>query len=179
MKIFFDKLSQKEKIGLMIAFSCLAVAFLDRLIVNPIRNKIKQINREVEISEKQLSMNLRNIKQKDVIEQEYEKYVDYVRRSGSDEEEVAKILGEIEVLARKSSVYLVDTKPQTPKKVDFYQQYMVEIEGEGEMKSIMRFLHELNISPQLLRAEKVRLSIKEKKAGVIKVSMLITKVLIF
>ncbi len=177
--MFFEKLSKKEKIGLLIAFGFLAAAFLDRLIVAPIRNKIKRINREIEISEKQLSMNLRNIKQKDIIEQKYEKYVDYVKRSGSDEEEVARILGEIEVLARKSSVYLVDTKPQTPKRVDFYKQYMVEIEGEGEMRSIIKFLYELNVSPQLLRAEKVRLSIKAKKRGVIKVSMLITKVLIF
>lgn len=176
---FFNKLSKKEKLGLLLAFGFLAVALIDQLVVSPIRTKLKFIDQAVHINEKKLKMSLRNIKQKNMIEKEYEKYVDYVRRTGSNEEEVAKILREIEVLARKSSVYLVDTKPHTPKKVDFYNTYMVEIEGEGRMDSIVDFLHKLNTSKQLLRAEKVRLSIKGKEPGVVKVSMLITKVLVF
>ncbi len=176
--MFFEKLSRKEQIGLMIAFSFLILAFLDRVIISPIRNKMKRIDREIKISEKQLSMNLRNIKQKDIIEEKYNKYVKYLKRSGSDEEEMVRILGEIEVLARKSHIYLVDSKPQTPKRVKFYKQYMVGIEVEGEMSDLITFLHELNTSSQLLRAEKVRLSIKAKKRGVIKGFMLITKVLV-
>jgi len=176
---FWNKLSSKEKTGLIFAFGFLAFAFMDQLVVSPIRTKIKQIDRMIDINEKQLSMNLRNVKQREMIEAQYEEYVDFIQKEGSDEEKVAKILGEIEVLARKSEVYLVDTKPHTPKQVDFYREFAVEIEGEGRMESLILFLHRLNSSDQLLRAEKVRLNIKGKTTGIIKASMLITKVLLY
>src|SRR3989338_6023733 len=153
--MFWDKLSKKEKIGLSLAFAFIAVAFFDRLIVSPIRNRIQQINRNIQVSEKQLAHDLRNVHQQDHIAEEFKKYVGYVQRSGSDEEEVSKILGEIESLSRQSDIYLADMKPQTPKNIDFYKEYTIEIEVEGEMIPMMKFLYQLNTSPQLLRIKKL------------------------
>jgi Tfp pilus assembly protein PilO len=175
---FWNKLSQKEKIGLSFALGVMLIACLDRLIINPIRSRFQQIEQQIRISEKQLGHDLRNVHLKEQIEEEFEKYVEYVERSGSDEEEVAKILGEIESLARQSQVYLVDVKPQTPKTIDFYKQYAVEIETEGEIDAIMTFLHHINTSRQLLRAEKLRLSVNEDDKNILKSSILITKVLV-
>jgi len=176
--MFWNKLSKKEKIGLSFALACLAVAGLDRLIISPIRGKFRHIEQAIKISEKQLGHDLRNVHLKEQIEEEFEKYVEYVERSGSDEEEVAKILGEIEALARQSSVYLIDVKPQAPQKVDFYKEYSVEIEAEGEIENLMKFLHHINTSTQLLRAEKLRLSSAEDEQSMLKTSILITKVLV-
>lgn len=176
--MFWDKLSKKEKAGLSFALVFLAVAFSDRLIVSPIRERFRRMNQAIKISEKQLGHDLRNVYQKDQIAAAFEKYAKYVERSGSDEEEVAKILGEIESLARQSKVYLVDMKPQTPKEIDFYKEYAVEIEAEGEVASLMTFLHQLNTSLQLLRAEKLRLNAVKKGDKTLKASMLITKVVI-
>jgi DNA-binding HxlR family transcriptional regulator len=176
--VFLNKLSKKERIGLFISVGFVVLALLDRLIISPINNRFEQINREIKISEKQLAHSLRNLNQKDIISREYQKYIQYVKKSASDEEETAKILGEIEELARSSAVYLVDMKPQTPRKVDFYKEYTVEIEAEAEMESLVNFLHQLNTSSHLLRAEKLRLNLKGKESSVIKAAILITKVLI-
>lgn len=176
--MIWDKLSQKEKIGLSLAFAFLAVAFLDRLLISPIRIKFNALNGQIRISEKQLGSDMRNINQKEFISEEYEQYLPYVRRSGSDEEEVAKILGEIEALARKSSVYLVDMKPRKPRDVEFYKEYTVEIEAEGYMESLMSFIYQLNTSSQLLRIETLRLNLTKGGTNVLSASMLITKVLI-
>lgn len=176
--MFWDKLSKKEKIGLSMASLIMAVAFVDRLIVSPIRGRFQKIDQEIKINEKQLGHDLRNVHLKDQIEEEFEKYVGYVERSGSDEEETAKILGEIESLARSSNVYLVDVKPQLPKKVDFYKEYSVEIEAEGVMEDLTMFLHQINVSKQLLRIEKLRLNTQENEEKALKSSMLITKVLV-
>jgi len=176
--MFWNKLSRKEKLGLSIAFIIMGAAFLDRLVISPIRERFELIDRAVKISEKQLGHDLRNVRQKDQIASEFAKYVKYVERSGSDEEEVAKILGEIEVLARQAQVYLVDMKPQTPKEIEFYKEYSVEIEAEGNMADLTVFLHQLNVSSQLLRVEKLRLNSKRQGEAVLKSSMLITKVLV-
>jgi len=63
-------------------------------------------------------------------------------------------------------------------KVDFYKEYSVEIEAEGEIADLTTFLHQINISPQLLRVEKLRLNAKESENKILKSSMLITKVLV-
>jgi Tfp pilus assembly protein PilO len=177
--MFWDKLSKKEKIGLSCAFVFLLVASMDRLIINPIYGRFQKIDQAIKINEKQLGHDLRNIHLKEQIAKEFEKYVEYVERSGSDEEEVAKILGEIESLARQSKVYLVDVKPKAPQKVDFYKEYAVEIEAEGELADLITFLHQVNTSAQLLRVEKLRLNSKEDGSTGLKSSMLITKVSVF
>ena len=91
---------------------------------------------------------------------------------------MAKILGEIEALARKSSVYLVDMKPRKPREVEFYKEYTVEIEAEGYMESLMSFIYQVNTSSQLLRIETLRLNLTKGGSNVLSASMLITKVLI-
>jgi len=176
--MFWDKLSRKEKIGISLALGFIVVAFFDRLIVSPIRARIRQINQNIQISEKQLSHDLRNVRLQDQIAQEYEQYVGYVQRSGSDEEEVAKILGEIESLSRQAGIYLVDMKPQTPKNIDFYKEYTIEIEVEGEITPMTKFLHRLYASPQLMRIKKLRLNSKNEGDSMLKSSMVITKVLL-
>ena len=151
------------------------MALLDRLIVAPVHHKLQQINHEIAISEKQLGRSLRNLNQKDVIAKAYERYTPYVKRAGSDEEEVAKILSEIEEVARKSAVSLDNVKPQEPKKRDFYKEYSVEIEAEGDMESLVSFLHQLSASSQLLRPEKINLSLQERDSTIVKASIVITK----
>ncbi|MFH1318911.1 MAG: type 4a pilus biogenesis protein PilO, partial [Candidatus Omnitrophota bacterium] len=174
----FDKFSKKEKLWLVIAAIFIFVAAIDRLVVSPINTRMKQLSQEIKIKEKQLARNLRNLSQKETVSKEYEKYMKYVKKIGSNEEEVARILSAIESLARKSAVYLVDIKPQAPKDIDFYREYVVEVTVEGEMESIVRFLYELNISEQLLRAEKLQINLKEKATSVIKAGIIVTQVLV-
>jgi len=176
--VFWSKLSKKEQIGMSFALAFLVIAGMDRLIVNPIRSRFQRVNQAITIGEKQLGHDLRNVHLKDQIEEEFEKYVQYVKRSGSDSEESKKFLGEIESLAQQSNVNLVDIKPQTPKIVDFYKEYSVEIEAEGNIADLVTFLHRINMSIQLLRVEKLRLNAKDSENKMLKSSMLITKVLV-
>ncbi|MCX5678722.1 MAG: type 4a pilus biogenesis protein PilO [Candidatus Omnitrophica bacterium] len=174
---FFYKLSKKEKIGLMAAIVVIALMLIDRLVISPIGNRIQRIDQEIKFSEKKLSRDLRNMNNKDIIEREYKKYKNYVKKSSvSDEEDVANILGEIEGLARSSSVSLVDIKPQAPKRADFYKEYAIEVEVEGSMEQVITFLHDLNSSAQLLRAVKLRIGLKDKELSAIKASLLVTKI---
>lgn len=176
--VFWDKLSKKEKIGMSFALAFLVIAGMDRLIINPIRGRFQRVDQAIKISEKQLGHDLRNVHLKDQITEEFEKYVQYVERSGSDAEELKKFLGEIELLAQQSNVDLVDIKPQTPVEIDFYKEYSVEIEAEGKIADLTTFLHHINMSAQLLRVEKLRLNAKESENKMLKSSMLITKVLV-
>ena len=59
--MFWDKLSKKEKIGLSLAFTVMAIASLDRLVISPIRSQFQRINQAIKVSEKQLKHDLRNV----------------------------------------------------------------------------------------------------------------------
>jgi len=174
---FFNKLAKKERVGLVVALIVVTLVIVDRLVINPISDKFRRVNSDIKLSEKKLSLDLRNINNKNIIESEYKRYKNYVKRSSaSDEEDVANILAEIEGLARTSSVRLVDIKPQAPKQADLYKEYAIEVEVEGDMEQITTFLYNLNNSAQLLRVVKLRLGLKDKETSLVKSSILITKI---
>ena len=175
---FFDKLSKREKIAVYLGAVFLLAVFLDSLVINHVNTRIKTLNMEIKTSEAQLGRYLRNLSRRDGVLKKYQKYAKYVKKGGSDEEETAKILGEIETLARGSSLTLEDIKPRVPRAIGFYKEYTVEIEVEGDMNSLVSFLFQLNNSTQLLRVERMRLYPKKKGSPVIKSSMLVTKILI-
>lgn len=176
--LFINKISKREKTALYLGAGILFLLFLDRFIFSPINRKIARLNQEIKINQTRLANDLRNIQHKDAIISEYNKYKAYVKKAGSDEEETAKTLGEIENVARSSSVYLMDIKPQAPKQTEFYKKYSAEVEIEGQMNDIINFLYKLNSSPQLLRTEKVSLTPKEKNSEVAKALILVSKFLI-
>lgn len=178
MTEFFSRLSKNERIGLSLAAIIAAMAFMDRLVVNPIKDRITRLNYRVNVAEEELKVDLRNLKEKKAISQEYEKYTQYVTKAGSDEEEVAKILAEIEGLARKSGVSLIDITPQAATEIDFYKEYVAEVEIEGKTQAVVKFLYQLNNSALLLRTQKLRMSLKEKGSSVVTAVLLVTKILI-
>jgi Tfp pilus assembly protein PilO len=174
--MFLSNLSKKEKIGLMVAAVIFFLAFSDRLILNPINRRIQQVNQEIKTSEKQLKMGLYNLSQKETIISEYGKYSQYFKSLGSEEEDTAAILSEIETVAKKSNMTLLNLKPLPSKDKGFYKEYSIEVETEGTIESLINFIYRLNTSTQLLRVEKLRLSLKDKDSGLIKAPLLITKI---
>ena len=174
--MFISKFSGKEKTWLLISVIFVGLVIMDRLIFTPINDRVKEINREIKINENQLAVGMRNLKQKSPVTEEYKKYAAYLKSSGSDEEKTTAILSEIENLAKNSAVSLADMKPQPPKKIDFYKVYTIEVKAEGSMEALVNFIYQLNLSPQLLRVEKLRLNLKDKDSTVVAASVQVTKI---
>ena len=174
---FFSKLSKKERVGLIVAGIIVVAVLIDRLVVNPAGIKLKHVEQQITLSEKKLSLDLRNILNKDFIESEYKKHKNFVKKSSvSDEENISNMLAEIESLARTAGVTLVDIKPQVAKQIDFYKEYAVEVTIEGPIEQIVIFLHKLNNTAQLFRAVKLRLGMKQKELLAVRATMLVTHI---
>ena len=174
----FSSISKKEKIWLALSFLIVLFAFSDRLILAPISLKFKRINSVIRMREAQLAQSMHNLNSKDEIAREYEKYLPYIKSDYSEEEEVAKLLEEIENLGRNAGISITDIKPQSSKQISIYKYYVVEIEAEGRMEALTTFLYQLGTSKQLFRASKVYISVKDKETSTAKASMLITKVVL-
>ena len=172
----FSNMAKKEKLGLTIAAVIVFLAFFDRLIASPVLLKFKKINSETRMYEQQLAETLLNLNQKDDIAKDYQKYMQYIKSSYSEGETVTKLLEEVENMARSSGISIVDIKPQAPKQAEGYKYFLIEVEAEGKMETLVAFLHQLAGSKELLRASKVYITLKDKETSTVKASILITKV---
>ncbi len=174
----FSNISVKEKMGLAAAGLIVFFAVADRLVISPISGKFKRINSEIRVHQRQLSQSLRNISHKDEIAGEYQKYLQYVKSNYSEGEEVAKLLEEIELLGHNSGISINDIKPQPPRRSGIYKYYLIEIQADGRMDTLINFMYQLSASKNLFRVSRIYVGVKDKEASIAKVSMLVTKVVV-
>ncbi|HNW40109.1 MAG TPA: GspMb/PilO family protein, partial [Candidatus Omnitrophota bacterium] len=83
---------------------------------------------------------------------------------------------EIESLASKSSVYLVDMKPSGTKESGSSKRIMINLNCEAQMEQLVDFMYNLENSNILLSIEKYQLTPKTKESSVAKCSISVYKV---
>lgn len=177
--MFLSKLSKRERHIAYITAIVLVFFFFSRVMLRPIINKLNDLNQEIAIQEKRLEKSLNILFQEDAINSNYKKYVENLKQTHSDEEEIAELLSEIEKIAKKTAVFLSDIKPLPVKKVTFYKEYVVELEAESEIASLIDFIYQLEKSPRLLKVEKFHLTPKKEKGkDFLKVQMSISEILV-
>jgi Tfp pilus assembly protein PilO len=174
--MFWDNFSQKEKIGLIAGSLFMSFALLDRLMIGPINQKIKQADLQIKQNRRELAVEIHNASQKPALKEAYDKLVPQEEGKGTDEERIAGMLTAVEDLGRDSGSTLLDIKPQPTKNQGLFKQYSITVEAEGEMEKLVTFLYKVNHSKELLRVENLQLNLKDKEAKVLKASILISKV---
>lgn len=147
-------------------------------VIKPVVIKWKEINNKIETNSLKLERNQKMIVRREKIQRDYNSHASSVRMAGSEEEEMAKFLTEIESLARSSSVYISDIKPRPVKKVNFYKKYFVELDAEGDINQVSKFIYDIQNSPQLLKIDKFALGTKGAGTNLLKCHLLVSKILI-
>jgi hypothetical protein len=96
---------------------------------------------------------------------DYEQCAPYMpARKGAASEVRAELLGAIERAATSTGVTLMSTKPRDPQTRDVVEGFTVELEIEAGTDSLLKFMHELYSSDQLLRVDKMAVSPKNDGA---------------
>lgn len=176
--MIFPKLSQREKRLFYLTISLIAILFIYRFVIKPVVVNWKDLNEKISVSSLKLEKSRKILNLKSRIQRDYENYASSVKMAGSEEEEMAKFLTEIESLARFSSVHISGIKPLPIKKVDFYKKYVVELEAEGDIKQVSKFIYDIQNSPQLLKIDKFSLRTKGAGTNLLKCNILVSKILI-
>lgn len=172
-------LSKRERLILNMSILFVVVTFLDRLVISPIFSQIEALNRETRQEETRIKKNLRILSQKDKIIAESGKFESYLGSSQSDEEEVTAFLKEVEDLANKNSVYLVDMKPGDIKKEpDSTKKYTINLNLEAQMEQLVAFMYGVESSERLFTIEKYQLEPKSRESSVARCSMIISRVML-
>jgi len=178
MKNIFLKLSKRELYVFYASALVIAVVFFDKIVINPLMDRIEKLNKEIFIQEKRLQQSMCLLSREESIISEHKKYTEHVKQVTSDGEEKSRLLAEIEKTARKASVLLKDVKLSLKEGNGPYNKYTVEIETESKIAYLVDFIYLLEKSPQLLRVGSFYLTPIKDKSPILRAQMTITETLI-
>lgn len=169
-------ISMREK---KLAFTTLALVSLSIgyiFILEPLSKKYVGLNQEIHTKQIRLAKSERLVKEKDVITRGYKKYSQLLTTSGSEEEEMAVVLSEIEKTGKAAGIYMSDVKPQRVKEMDFYRELLVEIKFQATMQTLAQFIYNLENSGSLLKVKRLQINIKGGGAASIEGNLQISRI---
>lgn len=175
--VYLSKLKKREKFVFYGAAFFVGAALVDRIILGPILNKMTLLDERISVQEDLIRKNARIVAEKERIQVVAAEFAPYLRAGSSQEEEVARILGEVEKLARKTSLYVVDMKPMGMTEEAANRKYTVDLNCEAQMEQITNFMYEIENSPILLVVESFSISPKSKETSIAKCNMRIANVI--
>ena len=170
-----SNMSKREKIILYCALTFISFTLADRLIISPIVHKVQILNKEIKEAESDIKKDLRILAHKDRILADSKKYSKLLSSLISGDEEMTLILKEVENLANKSGIYLVDMKPGGQSD-ETSNKYIVNLNCEAEMEQLMEFMYIVEDSEKLLTIEKYQISPKSADSSAARCKMMISKI---
>ena len=171
----FSRLSKKEKLILNIAVFLISLVIFDRLLISPTFSKIRSLNEEITQEKAKIRKNLHILAQKDTITAESNKFNSFFETAKPEDEEMTSILKEVEQVANKNSVYLIDLKPGGLKGSGPAKKYLINLTLEAQMEQIVDFMFDIESSNRLLAVEKYQLEPKSRESSVARCAMVISK----
>lgn len=176
--MFLKNLSPRERFGVYLGIVVIIGVVSYITVIEPLWTKWQELNNTIDNKEAQLSKNRKILAQEDAISKQYDKHAENIKMKGSVEEETATILREIENIARSSNTYITDIKPQKVQDMEFYKEYFVELEAEGDISNLAKFIYDLQNSKQILKVRYLRLNPRDDAGDVLRGYMIVTKILI-
>lgn len=176
--MFLSRLGKKERYIAYIAVFIAGAVIFDKLVLGPILKRLKDLNITISRKEKELNNALQIIAQKENINSTYQEYSKDIMQKLSDQKETAQLLSEIEKIAKKTGVSLIGMKPSQVKENKFHNEYIVQIEAEADVSSLVDFLYKLERTSKLIRVGEFRLAAKQKSGNTLKMDMVVKSITI-
>lgn len=118
-------------------------------LFNKEKRQIEIRKREVEI--RKLS---RILADKDETRRKYKKYEQKIKSKGG----ITNFIQEIERVSKQSHLRVINIKPLSEEKGDFYKQNLVKIDAEGKIVDIANFIYILIDSPRIIKIKKIEIA---------------------
>ncbi len=175
---YISKLSKRERVIFYVTVFFVGLVLSDRLILSPILSKIDELDVAIQSQEEIIEQSLLIVTQEGRIEKERGRYTSYLSKPQLEEKEVTAFLKEVENIAKKSSVYLVDIKPSGTTSDGVSTLYFVKLNFEAQMEQVFNFFHSITSYDQLLKIEGYEISPKSEGSSIVTCSTSISKSII-
>lgn len=172
----FLHLPKKQKTVIYVAGGVFLLSLVNLLIILPVFSKIHSLNEAIRKKKAAIIRDLNVLDKKSEILSESKKYATFLKEARSDEEETTLLLKEIENIASKGSLYIVEMKPAgIREEKSNLKKFVINLTCEGQMEQVIGFMHNIENAATLLNIEKFQLSPKSKDSSIAQCTMTISK----
>lgn len=175
---FLQKLNKREKRLLFITIAIVSGVALYIYCIEPLWNYWNSLDSTINNLTKQLQRSYIILSRAKSIEAQYAVYESKLKVEGSDQEKTAQILRQIETTARNNRVHINDINPQEIQDEEFHKYYVIEVEAEADVLSLLQFVYDLQVAQQALKVTRIQIAANSARPYVLKTDMLITKVVL-
>lgn len=168
------KLNSKEKmlatsIGVLLIFLAVKV-----FILGPINNKTSIHSQEIAQAKVTIRKYMALEHNRAEILKAQKQIEGYSSLKGSDEDKIAIVISRVEAAARKSKLQILDMNSSGSTKVKGgVTLYRVNLNAEGQLKSFLDFISEIEGANILLQVERIALTVKDETTGLLKIDVVI------
>jgi len=175
---FYAKLGRREKLLFIVAFSCVVMVLMDRLVIGPILSQMKLMDAEIAVKTQTVRRNMRILSFRDSILNDYSRYSAYFDSNNRKQDEIiSRLLKEIESIAAQKSITIVNIKPGDVQENPVFHEYKTTLECSGKLIDLLGFMSLLEESDYLFKITEFSMTPKSKASDIMKCVMNVTRVL--
>lgn len=152
-------LSKREQIILYITISVIIFSVAFNFFIAPVLSKNDNLNKEINFTRSKLKKYMRLLAQKDIIRSKNSKFSSTHGSSGEEENSVSA-LSELENLASKANILIIDIRPDSAKNLLNYKETVIELRAEADIEGYLRFIYDIEHPPSSFTVKKLQLSAK-------------------
>lgn len=176
---FYEKLSDRERKILYITLAIIVGSLFDLLVIQDYSRKMKNFNEEIIEKRNSIKRDSRFLLYKDKILQEKEELkIYYADQVATDDEIKSDYNRIIEELSSESNIKILKIRPDEPVSKSGYILFSTDLECEGAFEDMIKFMHTIDSTSDLLKIIKFSMSSIKGKVESVKVSMKIAKLVV-
>lgn len=170
-------LSPRERRIVLAALGVALLALFYQMVLEPFLKKWHSVSKEIRVTEVRLQKTQSLLGKEADLERLFKQYVGVsLEEKGGDEATLTAILQEVEAMAQRSGLKVLEMRPLSQRKVSLFQERGLEVSAEGSASQFAQFVYALLDSPHSLKIEKLELYSKSEQdpllRGILVVSVL-------
>ena len=154
-------INPREKIILFATIAVVLFSVIFKVAIAPIMDKNEALNRQINATRAKLKKYMRLVAQKEAIQKKYSELSSGVSIPEQEAGTVVGVLSELEALAGKAGIRIIDIRPQStrgPKEV------LIDMRAEGDVQGYLKFIYYVEQSLSSLSVKKFQLNAKPNSA---------------
>ncbi len=175
---FLARLNKRERLVFSVAAVFVGAALADRLLIASVADRLRRLDERIATQTDLIRKNVRIVAEKDRVKAAADAFaVYYAQKASTHEEEVGVLLGEVDEMARRASLYIIDMKPLTSEEDAVSRKVAVDLNCEAQMEQILKFMHAVATAPRLLFVESINITPKDKDSTIAKCNMKVSNII--
>ncbi|MFA5393237.1 MAG: type 4a pilus biogenesis protein PilO [Candidatus Ratteibacteria bacterium] len=170
-------LSGREKRTSIATAAVIGAALLYNFVIGPLTGYWKLLGKETNKNYLELQKLRRALEMKDSVDKIYEDNKNQISLQGSDEQEIATVLTELESSSKSIGLDITTIEPLPVEDKGFCKKYSTRIEAIGEMATMGSFISAVENSTLLFNIERLQIQ-ATREQNIVKSSFLISRILV-